>query len=206
MRFRYDTRHLPPQVQQIIRKKDENNKLLEKSSTSYIEKPEKAVETVYQTAIFMRLGHSPSNKYNGKETLKIYNDFCNKNHSVWFSTDSLATGMSEKRRAEFIGEIKNGNIVEIYFAIGKSSDGDNNIHFRAEVADIKTDGDGIPSPEKSLTPDEWKENRNKIWMKIKGLKPFKELTAKDFIVVSTKKVLADSISNSQFNFGYIKKK
>lgn len=206
MGFRYDTRHLPPQVQQIIRIKDENSKRLETSNSTYIKKPEKAVETVYQIAIFMRLGHSPSNKYNGKETLKIYTDFCNKNHSVWFSTDSLATGMSEKRRAEFIGEVKSGSVVEIYFAIGKSSGGDNDINCRAVVVDIKTDREGIPSPDKSLTPDEWREDRNKIWIKIKDLKPFNGLTTKDFIVASTKNVLADSISNSQFNFGYIKKK
>lgn len=203
MSFRHDLQHLSPQARHTIESRENNG--TSPQNNSYIQN-HKPKSIVYPTAIFMRLGHTAANPYDGKDTLEIYFNFCNKNQSVWFSTDSLTSGMSENKRAEFVNEIKSGNIVEIYFAIGKTSGGDNDIHFKADVVDIKTDGEGIPSPDKSLTPDEWKQNRNKIWIKIKNLNSFNKLTTKDFVVASSKKILADSISNSQFNFGYIIKK
>ena len=202
MSFRFDLQHLSPQARHTIEGRENNGKSSQNNTSVRKDKPKNIVCPI---AIFMRLGHTAANPYDGKDTLEIYSDFCNKNQSVWFSTDSLTSGMSETRRAEFINEIENGNIVEIYFAIGKNSGGDNDIHYKAQVVDIKTDGEGIPSPEKAFTPDEWKENRNKIWIKIKDLEPFNKYTTRDFIVASSKKVLADSIANSQFNFGYIKK-
>ena len=197
----YKYQNLDPSIRGMIMQKEKNQAMNERTYSENVIK-----QDIYPTAIIMRLGHSSSNQYNGKDTLKIYCDFCNKNHSVWFSTNSLASGMSEKKRSEFIGEIKNGNSVEMYFAIGRNSGGNNDIQYKAEVLDIKTDGDGIPSPEKTLTPDEWKNDKNKIWIKIKHLSPFTKLTTKDFVVVSSKKVLADSIAHSQYHFGYIKKK
>lgn len=197
----YKYKNLEPSVSGMLMQAEKNQALYE--CANYENQIKKVI---YPIAIFMRLGHSFSNKYNGIETMKIYSDFNNNNDFVWFSTDSLSSGMSEKKRTEFINEIKNGNIVEMYFAMGKNSGGNNDIHYRAEVVDIKTDADGIPSPEKLLTPDEWKHDINKIWIKIKSLNPFTKFTTKDFIVVSSGNILADSIANSQYNFGYIKKK
>jgi hypothetical protein len=200
MAFRYDTRHLPPQVQQIISKRDDNDKLSTKSAS----KLSKQSKTVHPVHIFMKLGYDSTKKFDGLQTIKEYENFCNKFKSVWFSTNSLANGMSEKRRAEFVNAIKSGNVVEIYFAVGKSRGGHNEIEYQGEVMDIKTDAEGIGSPEKAVTPNDWKDNNNKIWIKIKNI-DLTNLKTKDFIVQSSKKILSKSIEKSQYHFGYIKK-
>lgn len=114
--------------------------------------------------------------------------------------------MAETRRSKFISAIKKEYIVEIYFAVGKSGGGNNEIVYKAKVIDIRTDTDGINSPDKYLTPIEWRKDKNKIWIKIENIVPCKKLTTKDFIVAITGNVLSDSISNSQYHFGYIKKR
>ena len=85
--------------------------------------------------------------------------------------------------------IKNNNIVEIIFVIGKNGDGNNEIQYIADVVDIITDPDGAKSPEKALTPDEWNDDKNEIWIKVKNLISYTKLTTKDFIVVSSGKIL-----------------
>lgn len=202
MAFRWDIRHLSSQVQQIISKRDDTDRFIKENLKLERENEKKII---YPIAIFMRLGIDTYSRLNGVETLKQYENFCGINKSVWFSTDSLATGMSEKRRTEFLNEINNGNTVEVFFAIGKSGGGNNNIQYKAEVIDIKTDAEGIGSPEKILTPDIWKDDKKKIWIKIKNIVPT-GLKAEDFIVQETKKVLAKSIEKSQYHFGYIKRK
>ena len=202
MAFRYDTRHLPPQVQQIISKRDDNDKLSnEGDSLALTEKS----RTIYPVFIFMKLSNDKTSKFNGLETMNVYEKFCNKYKAVWFSTDSLANGMSEKRRAEFVNTIKNDNVVKIYFAVGKGGGGSNEMEYQAEVIDIKTDAEGIGSPEKALTPDVWKDDKNKIWIKIRNI-AITKLKTDDFIVQISKNILSKSIRNSQYHFGYIKKK
>lgn len=203
MAFRVDTRHLQPQVREIINKRDENNKRITNSNNTISKKTNK---NIYPKAIFMKLGFDSTSNYNGVQTMQIYESFCRENGSTWFSTDSLATGMSEAKRSEFINAIKKEYVVEIYFAVGKNSGGNNDIKYKAEVIDIKTDGDKIPSPDKILTPDEWKNDRNKIWIMIKNINAIINPTTKDFIVASSGNILADSIAHSQYHFGYIKKK
>lgn len=203
MAFRFDTQHLQPQVREIINKRDQNNK---KPIINSNVNSKKVCDEIYPLAIFMKLGFDSSTKFNAVQTMQIYEDFCKIKGSTWFSTDSLSKGMSETRRAEFVNAINKKYIVEIYFAVGKNSGGDNDIKYKAEVMDIKTDGDKMPSPEKILTPDQWKSDRNKIWIKVKELKQITNPTSKDFIVASTGNILANSIAHSQYHFGYIKKK
>lgn len=203
MTFRFDTQYLQPQVRAIINKRDENDKKLRENNKTIAKKQ---CKTIYTVSIFMKLGFDSTSNFNGIQTMQIYEKFCNKSGSTWFSTDSLSAGMSENKRVEFINAIKKDYIVEIYFAIGKNSGGSNDIKYKAEVIDIKTDGDKIISPEKTLTPDEWRDDRNKIWIKIKNLKPIINSTTKDFIVASTGNLLANSIAHSQYHFGYIKRK
>ena len=194
-------KHLAPSVRGIIMQKQKSESM---SGNTQAEKAVK--QDIYPIHIFMRLGISSSNQYNGKETMKIYESFCNQNHSVWFSTNSLASGMAKGKIDEFIKAINNGLVVEIYFAIGKNSGGNNQIEYKAQVIDIKSDSDGINSPENSLTPIEWRDNKNKIWIKIQKLAfcdgcPI----ADDFIVVSSGNMLSKAIAKSQYNLGYIKK-
>lgn len=190
-----------PAVREIIRQKEKSQSMDEKTHLE-----EKAVkQNIYPTSIFMRLGHSSSNKYNGKETIKIYRSFCNQNHTVWFSTDSLAKGMAKAKVSEFIKAINNGLAVEIYFAIGKTSGGNNEIEYKAQVVGIESDPLGINSPEKEQTPIEWRENRNKIWLKLQHIRPCNNFTVDDFIVLSSGNLLSNAIENSQYQFGYIKR-
>ncbi|NLZ34323.1 MAG: hypothetical protein GX889_05340 [Clostridiales bacterium] len=164
------------------------------------------MKNTYDIALFMKLGYDSTNKYNGLETLEIYEDFCNKNGTTWFSTNAHFSGMAEKRRQEFLKEIKDGNIVEMYFAVSKGSGGENDIVYKGEVLDIKTEKEGLLSPDKLLTPEEWIDSEYKIWVKLKNLKPFDGLSANDFIIASTGNLLSDVITKSQYHFGYIKKK
>lgn len=161
---------------------------------------------IYPIHIFMKLNHSSSNEYNGIDTIEIYKKFCNDNRAVWFSTNALSTGISDKRRAEFINAITNGKIVEIYFAIGKGSGGTNKIAYKAKIVDIITDPKGISSPEKYLTPKQWCEDKNKILLKLKDLESFDSLTTDDFIIANTGKSLTETINKSRYSFGYIKRK
>ncbi len=62
------------------------------------------------------------------------------------------------------------------------------------------------SPDVNLTPKEWRDIKNKILIKLKSVKPFDSLSLDDFIVASTRNVLSNAISKSQYHFGYIKKK
>lgn len=198
-----DTRHLTPQVQQIINKRDNNDKLICNSGKASSAKEN---SPTYPIAIFMRLGDDKSLNLNGIQTLQVYEEFFNKNKKTWFSTDSLTTGMADKKRAEFNKAIKDGFVVEIYFAVGKNGGGTNEIVYKAEVLDIVSNAEAIGSPDKTLTPNEWKDVKKKIWINIKKLIPFNNLTTTDFLVASTGNVLANSISKSEYHFGYIKRK
>lgn len=201
MAFRFDTQHLPAQTREIINKRDENDKLLKANTKGTTATSHKVI---FPTAIFMKLGHDGVQALNGVQTMQIYDKFCKQKGTAWFSTNSLATGMSEKQREKFINAIGNGYTVEMYFAVGKSSSGNNDIQYRAEIIDIRTDANGITSPEKLLTPQQWANDKNKIWIKIKDLQLFTNLTVHDFIVESSGKILANSIEHSQYHFGYIK--
>lgn len=203
MGYRYDTRHLTPQVQQIINKRDENDKLIRDSRKG---SPEEKTYPSYPLSIFVRLGYDNSLRLNGIQTLQVYEQFCSKNEEVWFSTDSLATGMADTKRAEFLKAIKEEFIVDIYFAVGKTGGGTNELGYKAKVLDIVSNAEGVSSPDKSLTPNEWKDDKKKIWIKLKKLIPFSNLSTTDFLVASTGNVLANSISRSEYHFGYIKRK
>ncbi len=162
----------------------------------------------FPTAIFMRLGINPQVGLDGHNTMQKYVDFCNKNGFTWFSTDSLAKGMSQDKRKKFLKAIAEERTVHMYFVIGKVGNGFNEIAYKAEVVDIKSDPNGMTSPEPNFTPDIWRVIENKIWIKVKNLvvNDHNGLSVSDFIVESSGKGLTDSIANSQYHFGYIKRK
>ncbi|KLU60296.1 hypothetical protein CEB3_c31470 [Peptococcaceae bacterium CEB3] len=199
MGSRDDTRHLPP-------KTGEKGQLSREGSFAESKEPDEPEKPCYSTAIFMRLGINKSLKLTGSQTIAVYKGFCDTNGAVWFSTDSLATGMAEKKEEEFVRAVKDGFVVEMYFAIGKKGEGTNEIAYKAEVIDIVSDAIGRRSPDKNLTPAEWETDRSRIWIKLQKLVPFTSLTTADFIVASTGNVLVDSIRRSQYHFGYIRRK
>lgn len=111
--------------------------------------------------------------------------------------------MAKSRVIEFEKAISRGELVYIYFAVGKGVEGDNEIVYRANVLKIVSNRDCIPSPDKSATPSEWKDLNNKIWIQIADMKGIENLKACDFIVPSTGSNLEQVISKSQYHFGYI---
>ncbi|NFG58429.1 hypothetical protein FC778_06875 [Clostridium botulinum] len=200
MAFNFATRDLSAQQQNIIRIRKEKDDKLRHQST--ITKDDRT----YEIAIMMKLGNDTEVKIDGNKTMEIYKNFCDQNTNVWFSTDSHTSGIGKKMRGKFNDAISRGKIVEIYFIIGKRCNGINDIEYRAEVVDIESDAKGICSPDVNLTPIEYKKENKKIWIKITNLQRVNNINVKDFIIASTKKDLKEAIENSQYHFGYIKKK
>lgn len=201
MAFRYDTRQKSPQQRAIINQRDKNEQLRkeEHKKKEHVRQSSQA----YKSTIFMKLGQDATGKYTGMETLDIYEKFVCENGCVWFSTNSLSTGMSKTKTTEYEKAIKRGETVNMYYAVGKNVEGTNEIVYQAKVLKIVSDSEGISSPDKKLTPDEWRDLKNKIWIKVDDMKLINHLKASDFIVSSTGSNLEDVISKSQYHFGYI---
>lgn len=199
MGYRYDIRQLTPQQQAIINQRDLNNSLHNKSVSSTKSKE------IYPLKIFMKLGLDSTTQFNGTKILDTYKKFLDSKGSVWFSTDSLATGMAESKRADFINAINKEKVVEMYFAVSKTNDGANKIIAVAEVLDIKTDKDGIVTPDSLLTPKEWINDKNKIWIKLHSITYCNDIECQNFKIATTGSNLLDVISRSQYHFGYIEK-
>lgn len=199
MAFNFSTRNLSPQQQSIIRDRKENDERLKKQSNT-------TKDNVYEIAIMMKLGNDTEVKVDGNQTMEIYKDFCDKNGSVWFSTNSHTKGIGKQKYEEFTDVIHKGNTVEMFFIIGKGCNGTNDIEYKAEVVDIESDAKGISTPDANLTPNEYKQEVKKIWIKLINLQKYNDLNTKDFIIASTKKDLKPAIENSQYHFGYIQKK
>lgn len=202
--FRFDMRNKTPQQQAIVRARDHQNALLaEESKKQKVENS--SAQTIYEHAIFMRLGINPSNYSDGNETIKIYNNFCKNHSSVWFSTDSLHGGMALKKVLEFNNAIESGCIVEIYFAIGNIGGGRNDIEYKANVLRVVSEKAKRPTPNRLLTPDEFADDLKYIWIEVNDIQKT-SFTTDDFIVISSGNVLTNSIEKSQFHFGYIQKR
>ena len=156
-------------------------------------------------SIFTRLSTSFgfNKKLNGHQIIDVYKTFSDKKGAVWYSTDSLHRGISKNKVEQFLDLIFEGNKIKIFFAISEAGGGENELDYEAEVLDIQTDKEKRYSPDKNLTPAEWSEDKSKIWLKIKNIKP-SSFKVDDFIVASTQKPLRETIkSNSRYIFGYI---
>lgn len=190
-----------PQQQAIVRVCDSESRIM----TDEIKKQEKSKEKfIYKTALFMKLGISKSKSYDGEQTMGIYKNFCKSHSSVWFSTDSLHGGMSLKKVLEFNNVIKQGNNVEIYFAIGNVGGGNNDIEYKANVLNIVSKKCKIPTPDRLLTPNEYIDEKKYIWIEVNNIQKT-SLRKNNFIVISSGNILTKSIKKSQYHFGYIQK-
>lgn len=190
----YKYKDLDPKTRGIVMNMDKSRACESKRNT----------RLKHQVSIFFKLGNSVTNPYNAVETIEIYEKFSHNNGSVWISTDSLSRGMSEKRIDEFYNAIQNNMIVELYLIPGVTSAGNNEITHKAEVLEIKSNKNGMMSPDVSLTPKEWVNDYKKLWIKVDKIKKCSAKKTTDFIVISSNKVLSDAIYKSQYNFGYIK--
>ena len=159
---------------------------------------------VFNKSIFMKLGIDITGSYDGYQTMEIYKKFLGKSSMTWFSTNALSTGMSKMMQNEFINAINNGKKVYIYFVVGKSGGGSNEIEYSAEVLDVKSKNGGQESPDKEITPQEWRDITSTIWIKICDLQRNDTLHVDDFEFCDKGNPLK-SVLNTNCHFGYIRK-
>jgi len=76
---------------------------------------------------------------------------------------------------------------------------------QTRVLEIQGDKNSMLSPDKKLTPQEWVNGPKKIWIKVGRIRACSSVTTDDFNVISSDRKLSESISKSQYNFGYIVK-
>jgi 3'-phosphoadenosine 5'-phosphosulfate sulfotransferase (PAPS reductase)/FAD synthetase len=105
--------------------------------------------------------------------------------------------MSNKKINDFKNAIKSGNKVSIYFVIGKSGGGFNEIEYRAQVLDIASLSGGMKTPDERLTPDVWRNIENSIWIKISNLKEYNLKSVNDFEFIKNHKVLKDVLKTDK---------
>ena len=156
-----------------------------------------------EDSIFVRLSVAKNLKgerLDGKEIIQIYETLCDKKGAVWYSTN--VRHMGEESFNLFTNLIRIKVTVKIFFVISQKGGGSNKIDYEAEVLEIKTRANKLPSPDKELTPDDWKNCHDKLWIKITNLKSSK-MNIDNFIVTSTGRSLSKTLKISQHPFGYI---
>lgn len=156
----------------------------------------------YGTDIFLKFGNSDTNIHNAVKTIEIYKQFTKVNDEVWISTDSLSNGMSKKRIDDFNNAIASGKRVDLYMIAGKTSGGNNEISQKSRIIEIQGDKKRMITPDPNLTPPDWVIGPKLIWIKVAKIRKSYKKT-NQFIVQSSQKLLSESISKSQYNFGYI---
>jgi len=158
--------------------------------------------------LFMKLGYSKTKDgdiLGGHDTMNAYMRNCDVNGYTWYSTNSLTNGMNDKKVKKY-NEMAKAGYLKIYFAMNQD-DVDNDIAYVAEVDEIISFSQPTEAPCKKYEyPEEWTGYKNNIWIKIHNLKEEKNVTAEDFVVVSTGNVLKDVIRKGQYIFGYIRRK
>lgn len=164
-------------------------------------------QVVYPLKIFLKLGKDSETAYNGRQMIREYKEFLQLHTHTWFGTSALALGINKERKEEFIRAIREGQVVEIYFGIGKVYDGINEIYAKANVLEIITGRSKIVSPEPILTPKLWQLTYHETWFKIEGLiEVGEEDRIENFKIASTGSELKWVCERSRLQFGYIVKK
>ena len=164
-------------------------------------------QVIYPLKIFLKLGKDSETAYNGRQTIREYKEFLQLHTHTWFGTSALALGLNKERKEEFKRAIKEGQVVEIYFGIGKVYDGVNEIYAKAKVLEIVTGRSKIVSPEPILMPKLWQLACRETWIKIEGLVEVgEEDRIEKFKIASTGNELKWACERSRLQFGYIVRK
>ena len=154
--------------------------------------------------LFMKLGVSSTadgDELDGEDTIRIYiNDQRNRGFT-WFSTQSLFYGMSQDRVKHYNLQIAAGKKVKILFAVNNENF-DNDIAFSADVLEIYSAKLPVECPEEGL-PVEFDGEKARIWIKIANIYEETEINASMLRITSTGRDLKQTISNSQYHFGYV---
>ena len=161
-------------------------------------------QTVETDFLFIKLSSSASSGevLDGEETIRVYLADQAKRGYTWFSTQSLYFGMSDARVKAYNNRIRSGKKTRILFAI-HNEHYDNDIAFSADVEQIVSAKDAAPCPDGENYPVEFRGERAKIWLKLSDLKPEEKITAEMLQITSTGRSLKQTISNSQYHFGYV---
>lgn len=154
--------------------------------------------------LFMKLGvyDFGDTTLDGEDTIKIYVADEAKRGFTWFSTQSLFFGMSDSKVKKYNDKIKSGNRVKILFAINNENY-NNDIAFSADVEEIFSAKTPKPCPDGFNYPTEFHGEHARIWVKLSGIKVETQITADMLKITSTGRSLKQTISDSQYHFGYV---
>lgn len=154
--------------------------------------------------LFMKLGASSTmegDDLDGEETIRLYmNDEMHRGYT-WFSTQSLFYGMSQERVKSYNKQIAAGKKVKILFAVNNENY-DNDIAFSADVLEVLSAKLPVECPDEGL-PVEFYGEKARIWIKLKNIQEETQINASMMKITSTGRDLKQTISNSQYHFGYV---
>lgn len=155
--------------------------------------------------LFMKLGASSTaegDELDGEETIRIYmNDERNRGFT-WFSTQSLFYGMSQDRVKHYNLQIAAGKKVKILFAVNNENY-DNDIAFSADVLEIASAKLPVECPENGVPIEFDGGEKARIWVKMTNIQEETQINASMLQITSTGRDLKQTISNSQYHFGYV---
>jgi len=157
---------------------------------------------IHPVSIFVKLGRDNTDSLDGFQTMKEYGLVNVEKGETWFSTNSLPMGISDKRKEEFFNAIAKGYCVQVFFVIGKSGGGVNEIEYTADVVDIRSRAGGRKSPCEDITPTIWEGENNAIWLKLQNIRTSVFEGVEDFKFDTNSKQLSD-VLKTNCCFGYI---
>jgi len=154
--------------------------------------------------MFIKLGVSIASgtALDGEETIALYIADEAKRGYTWFSTQSLFFGMSDAKVKQYNDKISAGGTVKILFAINNANY-HNEIAFSAIVEKIDSAKFPQPCPDEFNYPSEFHGERARIWLKLSQIKPETRISAEMLQITSTGRSLKQTISDSQYHFGYV---
>ena len=154
--------------------------------------------------LFMKLGISSTvegDELDGEQTVRVYMDDEKNRGFSWFSTQSLFYGMSQDRVKHYNNQIAAGKKVKILFAVNNENF-NNDIAFSADVLQVFSAKSPVECPEEGL-PVEFDDEKARIWIKIANIHEESKINASMLRITSTGRDLKQTISNSQYHFGYV---
>lgn len=155
--------------------------------------------------LFMKLGLSTTvegDPLDGEETVRAYMEDEKTRGYTWFSTQSLYYGMSKDRVKYYNKKIEEGTNVRILFAVNNENY-NNDIAFSADVLEIYSDKIPVSCPGNGCPVEFGDNEKAKIWIKVQNIKDEDTINASMLKIITTGRDLKQTITNSQYHFGYV---
>lgn len=166
---------------------------------------DRAAEMERADYLFIKLGQSETadgEVLDGEGTIQLYMDDEAQNGYTWFSTQSLFFGMSAARVKQYNEKIQKEGNVRMLFAMNTKGV-DNDIAFSARVLELQSAKLPAPCPDGDRYPDAFRGEQARIWIKLSDIRAETAVTASMLKITSTGRDLKQTISNSQYHFGYV---